>query len=76
MSHTACRVQSPCASLTLEVLRLLMIDEDFEVIEIPLAVVAPGPSKGLFNIRVLALCLAHGWSTKQSTSRRLYRIIL
>ena len=52
--QTACRVQSPCTSLTLEVFGLLMIDEDFEVVEVPLAVIAPWPCEGLFDIRVLA----------------------
>lgn len=41
--QTACRIQPSCASLALEVFGLLVIDEDFEVVEVPLAVIAPGP---------------------------------
>ena len=37
-----------------------MVDEDFEVVEIPLAVIAPGPGQDLLDIRVLALCFTHG----------------
>ena len=41
--HTTCRVQSSCTSLALEVFCLLMVDKDFEVVEIPLTVITPGP---------------------------------
>ena len=57
--HTTCSIQSSRTSLALEVFCLLMVDEDFEVVEIPLAVVAPGPGQDLLNVRVLALCFAH-----------------
>ena len=60
--HTACRVQSSCTSLALEMFRLLMVDEDFEVVKIPLAVITPGPGQDLLNVRVLALCFTHGSS--------------
>jgi hypothetical protein len=52
-------VKSPTTSFTFEVLRLLMVDEYFLVIEIALAVVAPRPAENLLNIRVAALLLAH-----------------
>ena len=58
--HTPCRIQSSSTSLALEVFCLLMVDEDFEVVEISLAVIAPGPSQDLLDVRVLALCFAHG----------------
>ena len=48
-----------------------MVDEDFEVVEIPLAVVAPGPGQDLLNVRVLALCLAHDSSIDRPVYRRL-----
>ena len=60
--HTTCRVQSSCTSLALEVFCLLMVDEDFEVVEIPLAVIAPGPSQDLLDVRVLALRFTHSLS--------------
>ena len=61
--HTACRIQSSCTSLALEVFCLLMVDEDLEVVEIPLAVITPGPCEDLLDIRVLALRFTHCYST-------------
>ena len=58
--RTACRVQPPRASLTLEVLGLLVIDENLEVVKVALAIIAPRSGKSLFNVRMLALCFAHG----------------
>ena len=57
--RTACCVQPPRASLTLEVLGLLVIDQNLEVVKVALAVIAPGPGKSLFDVRVLALCFTH-----------------
>ena len=59
-SHTTCRIKSPGTSLTLEVFGLLMIDKDLEVVEIPLAVIAPWPCERLFDVRMLALAFTHG----------------
>ena len=69
--HTACRVQSSCTSLALEVFCLLMVDEDFEVVEIPLAVITPGPSQDLLDVGVLALCFTHGSSIDRPIQGRL-----
>ena len=57
--RTACRIQPPRASLTLEVLGLLVIDQNFEIVKVALAVIAPRPGKSLFDVRVLALRLTH-----------------
>jgi hypothetical protein len=65
-------VKSPATSFTFEVLRLLMVDEYFLVIKIPLAVIAPRPAENLFNIRVAALLLAH-LLTEMSCEKRVYK---
>jgi hypothetical protein len=52
-------IQPSATSLALEVLRLLMIDEHFLVIEIAFAIIAPWSAENLVNIRVAALLLAH-----------------
>ena len=57
--RTACRIQPPRASLTLEVLGLLVIDQNLEVVKVALAIIAPGSGKSLFDVRVLALCFTH-----------------
>lgn len=57
--HTACRIQPSCTSLALKVFCLLMVDENLEVVEIPLAVITPGPCKDLLDVRVLALRFTH-----------------
>jgi len=56
---TSCRVQSATASVTLEVFGFLMRDENLQIIEVTLAVVAPRPSEDLLDIGVLSLALAH-----------------
>ena len=38
-----------------------MIDQDFEVVKIPLTVITPWPCKGLFDVRMLALCFTHSY---------------
>ena len=57
--RTACCIQPPRASFTLEVLCLLVIDQNLEVVKVALAVIAPRPGKSLFDVRVLALCFTH-----------------
>ncbi len=56
---TTSRVEPPSASLTLEMLGFLMIDEDFQVIEVPFAIVAPRTGQDLVEVRMLSLCLDH-----------------
>lgn len=56
---TSSRVQPPPASLTLEVLCFLMIDQDFQIIKISLTVVTPWPGQGFFNVGVTPLLLSH-----------------
>lgn len=56
---TPSRVEPPSASLALEVLGFLMIDQDFKVIEIPFAIVAPRTGQDLVEVRMLSLCLDH-----------------
>lgn len=65
MRPTACRVESSPTPLAFEVLSLLMIDENFEVVEISLTVVAPWSSENLLDIRMLSLGLPHDRSTAQ-----------
>lgn len=36
-----------------------MVDQDFEVVEVPFAVVAPWPRKDLFEVGMTALLLRH-----------------
>ena len=57
--RTACRIQPPRASLTLEVLGLLVIDKNLKIVKVALAIIAPGSGKSLSDIRVLALCFTH-----------------
>lgn len=57
--QTACGIQPPSTSLALEVFGLLMVDEDLEVVKVPLAIIAPRPGESLFDVRVLALCFPH-----------------
>ena len=57
---TASRVESPPTSLALEMFRFLVIDQDLQIIEIALAIVAPGSSNDLLNVWMLSLWLAHG----------------
>jgi hypothetical protein len=56
---TSCRVKSATASVTLEVFGFLMGDENLQIIEVTLAVVAPRPSEDLLDVRILSLALAH-----------------
>jgi hypothetical protein len=58
-AETTCRIEPSTTSFAFEVLRLLMIDEDLEVIEVAFAVVAPGSRKDFFDIGVVALFLRH-----------------
>ena len=65
MLQTTSRIQSSCTSLALEMFCLLMVDEDLEVVEIPLAVITPGPCEYLLDVRMLALPFTHGSSIEQ-----------
>ena len=41
-------------------LRLLMINQDLEIIKVAFTVVAPGSSQDLFDVGMVALLLGHG----------------
>lgn len=56
---TSSSAQSTTASFTFEMLSFLMIDENFEIIEIALTVVTPRTRKDLIQVRVIALLLRH-----------------
>jgi hypothetical protein len=56
---TSGSIQPSATSFALEVLRFLMIDEHFLVIEVAFTIVAPWPAENLINIGVAALLLAH-----------------
>lgn len=60
MRLTSSSIQPPPASVALEVLRLLVRDEDLQVIKVAFAVVAPWATKELFEVRVSTLLLSHG----------------
>jgi hypothetical protein len=55
MPLTTSRIQTSTAAVAFEMLRFLMRDEDFEIIEVTLAVIAPRPTKDLLNVRVTSL---------------------
>jgi hypothetical protein len=57
--QASCCVQSAATSFAFEVFSFLVGDENFEVIEITLTVIAPRSSKQLLDIGVAALFLAH-----------------
>lgn len=38
---------------------LLMVNQNFEIIEVAFAVIAPGPGEDLFDIRMMTLLLGH-----------------
>lgn len=56
---TSCGVEAATAALAFEVLGLLVVDQDLEVVEVALAVVAPRTSKDLLDVGVISLLLAH-----------------
>ena len=56
---TTSGIQSSTTPFTLKVLRLLVINKHFLVIEIALAIVAPWPAENLFDIGMTALLFAH-----------------
>ena len=56
---TASCVEPPPTSLALEMLRFLVVDEDLQIIEVALTVIAPRPRKDFFKIWMLSLGLAH-----------------
>lgn len=58
-AFTSCGVQAATAALALEVLGFLVVYQDFEIVEITLAVVAPRTSQDLLDVRVISLLFAH-----------------
>ena len=68
--RTASSIQTSSASLAFVMLCFLVIDEDFEVVEVALAVIAPRSFQYLLQRRVLALVLTHD-SSITSTGRPL-----
>ena len=57
--QAASSVEASAAAIAFVVLGLLMIDQDFEVIEIALTIVAPRSREDLVDLRVLPLVLPH-----------------
>ena len=58
-TQASCGVQPSAASFALEVLCFLMVDQNFQIIEVALAVIAPGSREDLFNIGAMGLPLGH-----------------
>lgn len=52
-------IKPATAPLAFEVLRLLVIDQDLEIIEVALAVVAPWPRENFGQVRMIALLFRH-----------------
>ena len=57
---TASCVEPSPTSLALEMLRFLVVDQDLQIVEVALTVIAPRPCKDFFKIWMLSLGLAHG----------------
>lgn len=57
--QTSCGIQSATTSFAFEMFSFLVRDEDLQVIEITLTIIAPWPSQQLLNIGMTALLLAH-----------------
>jgi hypothetical protein len=58
-TQASCGIQSSATFFTLEVFGFLMIDENLEVVEIALAVVAPWSRKDFFDVGMMTLLLGH-----------------
>lgn len=56
---TSSRIESSTTSFAFEVLRLLMRDENLEIVKVSLTVITPRSREDLFRVRVGALLLAH-----------------
>jgi hypothetical protein len=56
---TSCSTESASASLAFEVLRFLVIDENLEIIEVALTVVAPRTRQDLIEIGMITLLFRH-----------------
>lgn len=56
---TASCIESATASLAFEVFCFLVIDQDLEIVEVALAVVAPGPRENLSQVGMITLLLRH-----------------
>jgi len=52
-------IQPPTTSFAFEVFRFLMIDEDFEIVEVSFAVITPRPRQNLLDVGMMALLLGH-----------------
>lgn len=59
LRFTASRVQSPTASFTLEVFRLLVVEENFEVVKVALAIVTPRARENFLNGGRASFLLRH-----------------
>jgi hypothetical protein len=58
--EAASSVKAPVAMVALEMLGLLVVDEDLLVVEVALAVVAPGAGENVLDGGVVALLFGHG----------------
>ena len=58
-AHTSSGIQSSTTPLAFEVLRLLMVNQDLQVVKVSLAIVAPGSGQNLLNVGMFALVLDH-----------------
>lgn len=67
---TSCGIQAATASLTLEMFRFLMIDQDLQIIEIAFAIVTPWSCKLFFNVRMTSLFLTHDLNLKVYSLRK------
>lgn len=57
--RTSCSIESSVASLALEMLCFLMLNQDAQIVEVALAVIAPRSSEDILDVGVLSLLLAH-----------------
>ena len=55
MLLTTSRIQTSATAIAFEMLRLLMRDEDFEIVKVALAVVTPWPTEDFLNVGVSSL---------------------
>lgn len=62
---TSCGIQPPATSFAFKMFRLLVRDEDLEIFEIALAIVAPWASEELLDGGTTSF-LAHGGEVKSS----------
>ena len=67
--QAAGRVQPPAAAVAFEMLGLLVGDEQLQVLEVALAVVAPRPGQDFLDVGVTALLLPHGGQRRRRRRR-------